>query len=132
MWEKYSNDNKGFCIGYNGKFIFPHLGGGGAVDYIKIIPDIIPQPFMSFEESRYIKIFNKSIKWAFEQEYRTTKFWEKPPTIEERQIELPAEAFKVIILGDKMPINHIKELTNAVYEHIGNIPILTRAEYLKM
>ena len=44
MWTKYSNNHRGFCIGFNPKLMFEHLGGGGAVDYVDKLPNIYPFP----------------------------------------------------------------------------------------
>ncbi len=42
MWEKYANNHKGFCIGYNSKILFRYLGGGGKVQYYDEIPILLP------------------------------------------------------------------------------------------
>lgn len=124
MWDKYSNDGKGFCIGYNARILFDYLGGGGAVKYCDKLPIILPKPFMDFhQESNYL-IYHKERKWEFEKEYRTIKFWKDPAPISARQIKLPKEAFNKIILGKNISEQHRAEITKAVKENIGEIPIV--------
>lgn len=48
MWNKYADNEKGFCIGYNTRIMFEHLGGGGQVIYTDDLPKILPEPFMEF------------------------------------------------------------------------------------
>ena len=40
MWNKYSDDGKGFCVGFHPKIMFPFLGGGGKVIYCNELPII--------------------------------------------------------------------------------------------
>lgn len=126
MWLKYANKHTGLCIGYNTKVLFEFLGGGGMVEYLKEIPIILPKPFMSNMEITSKRIFCKETKWAFEKEYRAHMFWKNPTTISKRQIELPKSAFKEVILGSKITDKNRIEITKAVYEKIGEIPILDR------
>ena len=72
------------------------------------------------------RIFYKERKWDFEKEYRTEKYWDKVVTIEERQIELPKEAFNFIILGSKISIHNKEEIVASTNKHIGNIPIIDK------
>lgn len=124
MWRKYSDDGKGFCIGYNTREMFKYLGGGGAVEYVDILPIILPEPFMEFAEALRNRVYHKLKKWSFEDEYRTKMFWPHVATIEDRQIQLPKEAFNKIILGRNMPDENKTQIINSIREHIGNIPII--------
>ena len=126
MWKKYAAENKGFCIGYDTKIMFKYLGGGGPVYYTDEIPIIMPEPFTSFEEAMRYRIYYKLKKWKFEEEYRTKKFWPHPASIEDRQIQLPKEAFKRVILGDEMNIKDRLEIESAVKKYIGDIEIVER------
>ncbi|PQV51217.1 Protein of unknown function (DUF2971) [Jejuia pallidilutea] len=124
MWNKYSNYGKGFCIGYNSKIMFKFLGGGAKVNYYDELPIILPKPFMNYYQKSHYQIFCKERKWEFEREYRTISFWENPASISERQITLPKEAFNKIILGKNIAEKHRIEITNAVKDNIGEIPIV--------
>ena len=126
MWEKYANDEKGFCIGYNTRVMFKYLGGGGPVTYADEIPIIMPEPFMQPEQAMRNRIYYKLKKWEFEEEYRTKKFWPNPPSISDRQIKLPIEAFNRVILGNKMSDEHRFEIEKYVKKYIGNIEIALR------
>ena len=104
MWEAYSNNHTGFCVGFNPRIMFPFLGGGGPVFYCDELPTIYPTPKDSMEEQHGKQVFSKLRKWEFEEEYRTHKFNEKgfakdENGRDERVIVLPAEAYTEVILG---------------------------------
>ena len=41
MWEKYGNEHKGFCVGFDSKLLFDYFGGGGGdVQYVDELPVI--------------------------------------------------------------------------------------------
>lgn len=113
MWNKYSNNGLGFCVGFYPKILFNYLGGGGSVHYFEELPDINHDDEFSLE--RYKQIFFKERKWEFEQEYRTHKFYQNPASTSDRQIKLPADAYKEIIFGWEMNDsvkNTIREICN--------------------
>mgnify|MGYP006347233241 CR=1 FL=1 len=124
MWEKYADNGKGFCIGYNSHEMFKHIGGGGKVEYVDTLPIILPEPFMHFAEALRNRVYSKVKSWSFEEEYRTKKFWLNPATIKDRQIKLPKEAFNRIILGKNMSENDKKEIIELTKKHIGEIEII--------
>jgi hypothetical protein len=126
MWKKYSDDGKGFCIGYNTREMFKYLGGGGPVEYVDELPIILPEPFMQFAEALRNRVYHKLKKWTFEDEYRTKMFWPHVATIQDRQIQLPKEAFNKIILGNNISENDKAELIKNVTSHIGDIEITER------
>ena len=128
MWLKYANKETGFCIGYNTLEMFQYLGGGGEMNYVDKLPEIYPHPFMQHEIATSYRAFYKLKKWSFEEEYRTKKFWPHIVTIQDRQIKLPKEAFKHIILGNKVSGKNEKEITELVKKHIGDIEIIKRKD----
>ncbi|MFP9118328.1 DUF2971 domain-containing protein [Flavobacterium sp. RNTU_13] len=128
MWEKYGGNHQGICIGYNTKVMFKHLGGGGPVKYCDELTIVMPEPFMSTEESLRNRVYFKLRKWTDEEEYRTQKFWPHPATIQDRQIQLPSEAFNKIILGNSIPDSHREEIISIVNSKIGNIEIISRRD----
>jgi len=100
MWNKYSNHGKGFCVGFKSNKLFPYLGGGGKVQYYEILPYIYHNDSIEVEHAK--QTFSKELKWKFEQEYRTHKFFPHPATITDRQIIVPADSFKEVIFGYSM------------------------------
>lgn len=100
MWNKYSNNGIGFCVGFYPKVLFNHLGGGGPVQYWDELPEINHDDEYPIE--RFKQVFSKERKWEFEQEYRTHKFYPDPASILDRQIVIPPEAYKEIIFGWQM------------------------------
>ncbi|MBV7270561.1 DUF2971 domain-containing protein, partial [Winogradskyella luteola] len=124
MWNKYADNGKGFCVGYNSRILFEYLGGGGKVEYVNELPTILPDPIMSREEIRWKQVYFKEKKWEFEKEYRTQKFWEIPATISDRQIILPRDAFNCVILGNNMSSDEKNDITQAIENEIGKIKII--------
>lgn len=108
MWDKYSDKHQGFCVGFHTKKMFKNLGGGGEVAYYDKLPDILP--FDSYEIEHFKQVFLKEKKWAFEEEYRTHRFYPKPATIEDRRIKLPKDCYKEIIFGAKQPDDQRQEI----------------------
>lgn len=98
MWNYYSDNGKGFCVGFNTIPLLnlsKYFGDGGNVSYYDTLPIIkeIDPP----EKKHFLQIYSKLRKWEFEKEYRLTKF-----NIENRQVVIPSEFFSQIIIGDKM------------------------------
>ncbi|MEP2771662.1 MAG: DUF2971 domain-containing protein [Fulvivirga sp.] len=108
MWNKYSNEGRGFCVGFDPLILFEYLGGGGPVKYYDELPDIYHND--QYEIERYKQVFSKEKKWEFEQEYRTHKFYQNPASISDRQIEIPPEAYKEMIFGWKMEKDIIDDI----------------------
>lgn len=108
MWNKYSDDGKGFCVGFDPKIMFSSLGGGGKVIYYKELPKILHND--DFHTEHFKQVFSKEDIWSFEDEYRTHKFYQNPPTDTERCVPLPSQAFTEIIFGWETPEKTIKEI----------------------
>ena len=108
MWDKYSDNHQGFCVGFHTKKMFKHLGGGGKVCYYDKLPDILP--FDSHEVEHFKQVFSKENKWYFEEEYRTHRFYPNPATIEDRRIKLSKDCYKEIIFGAKQSDVHRQEI----------------------
>ncbi|MEN8882657.1 MAG: DUF2971 domain-containing protein, partial [Flavobacteriaceae bacterium] len=102
MWEKYGDENKGYCIGYDSSILFKYMGGGGEVGYYDTLPIIYPVPLMERSRQLYLNDYAKEIKWKFEEEYRCVRFFNKVANTIDRQIQLPREAFKTISIGVEM------------------------------
>jgi len=108
MWDKYSDQHKGFCVGFATKKMFKHLGGGGKVVYYDNLPNILPHE--SYELEHIKQVFSKESKWCFEEEYRTHRFYEQPATIEDRRIKLNKQCYKEIIFGAFISEQHKHEI----------------------
>jgi hypothetical protein len=72
------------------------------------------------------RVYYKTKKWKFEDEYRTKKFWTNQAKPSDRQIKLPVEAFKHIILGDNISDLDRAEIEASVLENIDEIEIIER------
>ena len=114
MWEKYSDNHQGFCVGFDAKKMFKELGGGGEVLYYEALPDILP--FDSHAEEHQKQVFSKEKKWTFEAEYRTHKFYEQAATLADRRIALPKECYTEVIFGAKQPEEHQHEIISVCKE----------------
>lgn len=108
MWNKYAGNGTGFCIGFHTKVLFAFLGGGGPVIYYDSLPDILHDDPLELEHAK--QVYSKEERWSFEKEYRTHMFYPNPATINDRQIVLPAEAFKEIVFGWSTSGSAIKEM----------------------
>lgn len=102
MWNKYSDNRTGFCVGFHTKQLFQFLGGGGPVVYLDELPTIRPRPWHSFDQQRYLRVFSKLRKWEFEEEYRTLIFNINELTTDQRKRQLPNEVYKEIIMGQEI------------------------------
>lgn len=111
MWLKYSENGKGFCVGFKNDMFFNYLGGGEHVFYVEKLPEIYHN---DDRDTEFVKqVFFKEKKWEFEEEYRTHKFFENKATVKNRQIKLPQKCYKEIIFGWAMSNkskNEIKEI----------------------
>lgn len=113
MWDKYSDNNRGFCVGFDSTQVFKFIGGAGVVNYLDILPDILPTD--SFDEEIIKQVFYKESIWSFEEEYRAWLFYAPqlfilPPTIEQRKIKLPVECYKEVIFGSEMLFEEREEV----------------------
>ncbi len=126
MWDKYSAKYNGFCVGFNPKIMFPHLGGGGIVEYVDDLPVI--HPFDEDDVKHIKQVFSKEKKWAFEKEYRTHKLWPKVASVEDRKIKIPGEAYTELIIGDKVSDDRKEALIKAAKKLNPHIQIKYASE----
>lgn len=119
MWEAYSENHKGFCVGFDTKFMFKYLGGGGEVVYYDDLPII--NAFDSFDIENFKQVFSKEMKWSYEEEYRTHKFYKSPASIDDRRIKLPKECYSKIIFGASQPENQREEIIEVCKEQKLNV-----------
>jgi len=126
MWEKYSNNHQGFCVGFNTIPLFnytQHFGGGGEVSYSDELPIIMP--FEPLEKQYHLQVYSKLRKYEFEKEYRLTKF-----NVVERCTKIPEYTYKEIILGAKISDIHKSEIINVAKEKFNNELIIFQASII--
>lgn len=121
MWEKYANNNKGFCVGYDSKLLFDFLGGGSEVIYQDILPII--KPFEDFFIQHHKQVFYKETKWSFEKEYRTHRIWDRGVSKCERNIRITKECIIEVILGGDIPKDHRFEIEDLLVTNMPHVQI---------
>lgn len=126
MWNKYADDMKGYCIGFDPFILFKQLGGGGMVNYSPELPIVYPEPKHSHTEQMFYQVFCKEDKWSFEEEYRTHTFRSSPMSDNDRIIKVPANAFKTLILGKNMSEEHKAEIVRNLHLDIKEIEIIEK------
>jgi len=97
MWTKFSDEGRGFCVGFDPTIMFNFLGGGGSVQYYDELPQILYNDIYHVEHFK--QVFSKEKKWEFEEEYRTHKFYPQRASLRDRQIKIPSEAYKELYFG---------------------------------
>lgn len=121
MWEVYSENHKGFCVGFDSSKLAMIAGGGGPVTYCDNLPEI--QIWADDQETEFIKrVFYKERKWEYEEEYRLIKVWPHTSTISDsdRNIKLPQDGIVTVICGKDMPIGHVDALRSLLSQYQPN------------
>jgi len=119
MWNKYSQNGKGFCVGFDPEILFELTGGGRPVDYPKTLPIIHHDDNYLIE--RIKQVYSKEKKWSFEEEYRTHKTFFNVASKKDRQVKVPPEAYKVIIFGWSTPDKSKAEIKKTCNENGLNV-----------
>lgn len=123
MWNKYSDNHKGFCIGYDKKILEKYVGGTGPVVYTYNLPHV--KYFVDDEMTQHCKnTFFKEMRWKFEKEYRMFNLWKYNVSDEERNIHIPNEAIVKIILGSQMSEENKNAICNIVNTNYPNAQII--------
>lgn len=119
MWNNYSENFTGFCVGFEPRVLFDHLGAGGKVIYQKELPTIWPRPVHSFDEQIRLQAFTKLEEWSFEEEYRTTIFSNEGLLIGDRIKKIPKSAFKEVIIGDSISSADERNIRQIIKDEFG-------------
>ncbi len=117
MWTHYSENHKGFCIGFNKeKMTNSNLfGASGNVKYSDSFPQI--DPLITILERAIWQTHTKAADWSYEQEYRFLNIIDKPePLSEDRQVQFSNEFIEEIILGLNIPEDHKTEIEKIAKE----------------
>lgn len=127
MWNKYGNEHKGFCVGYDTETLFQYVGGGGYVQYADELPTI---DFVKDDiNTKLVKnILFKERKWEFEEEYRLHKMWSVTATDKQRNIKLPNDCIVEIILGKLMSQESKDEIKKIAKDKYPKAKIIERIE----
>lgn len=124
LWEKYADQQKGFCIGFEPYYMLKGIGtGAGLVVYHEELPVILPLYKMPFEMQMHHQMFGKLNKWSFEEEYRTFISKNGVLSKEERKKTIPAEAYKEIIIGAKMTDEDISKLKSVIPVELQHVQL---------
>lgn len=119
MWVDYSNNHKGFCVGFNSRELCSlsnYIGGGGYVKYYNELPII--KETDSIDKKHSLQIFSKLREWAFESEYRLTKL-----DMLVRRVPIPSQIYKEIVLGHAISDIDKNEILSIASEKFPNARI---------
>lgn len=100
MWSHYSNNHKGYCVGFNKEKILNcgQIGSAGLVNYFDDYPSIDPIGSDQIKEITLVS-HSKSREWKYEEEYRITNLWDTTPCLNERILKFTDDFISEIILG---------------------------------
>ena len=122
LWNKYADNHKGFCIGFDWNRITRFIRGGGEVIYVNKLPEID-----LVKDDDYTKIYKtiiyKEKKWEIENEYRLFKVWNLGQKVI-RNIKLPPNSIVEVLLGKKMSIENKKEIKAIVSKLYPNAKVV--------
>ncbi|MBD2768859.1 DUF2971 domain-containing protein [Hymenobacter sp. BT664] len=121
MWHKYSRNSREFAIGFRTEILFDFVGSWGPVRYEPQLPRIMPTPWHDEEYQMIAQLYFKTQKWSFEKEYRTLRFSGTPLTLQDRIVELPAEAYEEIVFGPLSSPKKRKKIAEAAQSAIPSI-----------
>jgi hypothetical protein len=113
MWEKYGDDFKGICIGFDSEKLFSVIGGGGSAVYLDDLP-VIDFLHDDIDTKLISNILYKNSQYDYEKEYRLFRFWESGITTEGRNVSLPEECVVERILGRDISETNKAEITELV------------------
>lgn len=122
LWEKYADNYKGFCVGFDWNRITSFIKGGGEVKYVTHLPVIDFANDDDFTKITKTIIF-KEKKWEKEKEYRLFKIWRDGQKVI-RNIKLPNDAIVQVILGKKMGEDDKKEIKAIVTQQYPNALVI--------
>jgi len=118
MWSHYSNNHKGFSVGFNEEKIRNSglFGSGINIQYSNDFPIRNPLEDMHPMEDAMLQLGYKSKEWSYEKEYRLINLNADGIPKSERIIKLPDDFISEIVLGieitekDKFEILEIARL----------------------
>jgi len=124
MWSHYSDEHKGFVVGFDsGDNFFQHdpdepedIGSLRRVDYVKNRPRIDIPKIRKQKTSPDI-FFTKNCEWSYEREWRIIRFLKhanemRPPSA--HLFKVPPTAIKEIIFGCNTPPNIVGAIIDSL------------------
>lgn len=102
MWSHYSDNHKGYCIGFKENLLINSgkFGRGGDVFYSNSFPTINPLDFEgNTSDDSFIQMHTKAKDWKYEEEYRLSILDPEGLTDSERLIKLDNQYISEVILG---------------------------------
>lgn len=114
MWAHYSNNHKGFCVGFHEEKLrnCSYFGRGGIVRYTNKFPLVDPLKNLSLENA-FIETHTKEKNWSYEKEYRLTKtFFPNPATLKDRLVYLDDSFYESITVGINFPESELDCIKN--------------------
>lgn len=131
MWAHYSDNHKGFCIGYDTNKIVElqklitkknELLQLVKIRYSNSIPNINFYKSMSsgsWENDLYKMVYTKSKHWSYENEYRLT-YWDHPNT----SLNINYDIIKEVILGCKISKDNKNKVISIIKRSSTKIHLL--------
>lgn len=122
MWEKYADNHKGICYGFNTELLCGCIMSGRII-YVDTLPSI---NFLKddFIDKSSKNIFFKEQKWSFEKEYRCAHMWETAVSPKERNIQFSSDCLVEIRLGKAMPQKTKDEIRQIARQKYPNAKII--------
>jgi hypothetical protein len=117
MWSYYGNSHKGFCIGYDSKYLVSCglFGMGGAVRYSEDFPKL-----SLFEKAGMLSkmYYAKSKVWEHEKEYRLLHNYKRG-----KMHILPKEAISEVVLGCRLTDSERMKYAAAIMKELPHASI---------
>lgn len=112
MWSHYSNNHKGFSIGFNEDKMRESdlFGAGFKVEYSNNFPIRNPLEERHPTHDAVLQLGHKSAEWSYEQEFRLINLNPKGISEADRIIKFPDDFIDEIILGIDIPNNDKEEI----------------------
>ncbi len=132
MWSYYANKHEGFCVGYDVRVLLDAVKpvaheayALSRVKYQRDFPDLRLEGYVNTIDLVMALLTTKAKDWEHEQEYRLTLEGRN-----EMPISLPKCAIVEVIVGARMPSDHVEEIESLLEGH-GLLSTLRRAELAK-
>lgn len=113
MWSHYSNNHKGFCVGFSSHGILADCADARVqlcpIHYLEDRPDFSDHDFPALEFMK-MHLTTKSSGWSYEQEFRLINFFAG----ENRILRISSDTVMEVYLGYRMPDPVRKEILDAV------------------
>jgi DUF2971 family protein len=130
LWDKYSNNHRGFCVEFDGHILADELiryyyDDKSTFDFLQVeyfeeMPKIIYTKDNDVNINNFIKILkSKYISWKYEDEFRFVSIGKAGISY-----QISEDPFKKIFLGCDMESEHQKEIIDVVSTNLPNTEIL--------